>query len=180
MFRITITLLMLTVLLQVLFFASMNDSVNSPILAQQDEYSFITKWGSETPGTGDGQFINPVGLATDSSDNIYVADRGNNRIQKFDSDGNFITKWGTPGTDDGQFNSPASLAIDSSGNVLVADEGNNRIQKFDSDGNFITQWGTPGIGDGQFEEPTGIAVDSLDNVYVVDRGNSRIQVFASQ
>jgi tripartite motif-containing protein 71 len=132
MFRITITLLMLTVLLQVLFFASMNDSVNSPILAQQDEYSFITKWGSETPGTGDGQFINPVGLATDSSDNIYVADRGNNRIQKFDSDGNFITKWGTPGIGDGQFEEPTGIAVDSLDNVYVVDRGNSRIQVFAS------------------------------------------------
>ena len=92
--------------------------------------------------TGDSQFINPVGLVVDSSDNIYVADWGNNRIQKFDSNGNFITKWGTPGTGDGQFNRPAGLAIDSSGNILVVDEGNNRIQKFDSNGNFITKWGS--------------------------------------
>ena len=66
----------------------------------------------------------------------------NNRVQKFDSDGNFITKWGSNGTDNGNFRSPTGIAVDSSDNVYVADNFNNRIQKFDSDGNFITKWGS--------------------------------------
>ena len=53
--------------------------------------------------TGDGQFNGPNGVATDSSGNVYVADTDNNRIQKFDSNGNFITKWGFDGDGDGQF-----------------------------------------------------------------------------
>ena len=52
---------------------------------------------------------------------VYVADSSNNRIQKFDSNGNFITKWGTEGTGDGQFSNPDGIAVDSSGNVYVAD-----------------------------------------------------------
>ena len=43
--------------------------------------SFITKWGSE--GEGDGQLHMPEVVAVDSSDNVYVADAVNNRIQKF-------------------------------------------------------------------------------------------------
>jgi DNA-binding beta-propeller fold protein YncE len=45
-----------------------------------------TKWGS--PGTGDGQFINPAGITTDKSNNLYVADSGNNRVQRFYSTAN--------------------------------------------------------------------------------------------
>ena len=49
-------------------------------------------------GLGDGQFTSSGWIATDSDDNVYVGDFGENyRIQKFDSNGNFITKWGTPG-----------------------------------------------------------------------------------
>lgn len=63
-------------------------------------------WGSF--GLGDGQFINPSGLTVDSEDNVYVGDFGeNNRIQKFDSEGNLLAEWGTPGTGDGQFINPA-------------------------------------------------------------------------
>lgn len=66
----------------------------------------------------------------DSSDNIYVADWGNNRIQKFDSNGNYITKWGTQGTGDGQFQEPTGIALDSSDNVYIVDRDNSRIQVF--------------------------------------------------
>jgi hypothetical protein len=95
---------------------------------QEEQYLFVTKWGSK--GSGDGQFGNPSGISIDSSDNVYVADSGNNRIQKFDSNGKFITKWGSTGSGDGQFSTLADIAVDSSGNVYVTDSGNNRIQVF--------------------------------------------------
>jgi hypothetical protein len=47
MFRKIVTLLVFAALMQVMFFALVSDAVNSPILAQQDEYSFVKKWGSE-------------------------------------------------------------------------------------------------------------------------------------
>ena len=52
---------------------------------------FSFRWGSQ--GNGDGQFDRPVDIATDSSGNVYITDQNNNRIQKFDRDGNFLTKW---------------------------------------------------------------------------------------
>jgi tripartite motif-containing protein 71 len=101
----------------------------------------------------DGQFNEPHGVAVDSSGNVYVSDSGNNRIQKFSSDGTFITKWGSRGSSNGQFigvsgsadepgptnatngqfNEPHGVAVDSSGNVYVAEGYNNRLQKFSSD-----------------------------------------------
>ena len=144
-------------------------------------YAFIKKWGIQ--GSGDGQFVYPHGIAIDSSGNVYVADSGNSRIQKFTSDGTFIREWGSggTGTGDGEFYEPTEIAIDSSGNVYVSDFAINRIQKFTSDGTFIRKWGTQGSGDGQFgyPGPMGIAVDSSGNVYVADFANSRIQKFTS-
>ena len=91
--------------------------------------NFIIKWGSK--GEGDGQFFSPGAVAVDSSDNVYVADELNHRIQKFDCDGTFITKWGSRGAGDGQFQEgKTGVALDSYGNVYVADGSNNRIQKF--------------------------------------------------
>ena len=66
-------------------------------------------------GSGDGQFSYPHGVAVDSSDNVYVADTSNHRIEKFDSNGTFITKLGSFGSGDGQFGSPEGVAVDSSG-----------------------------------------------------------------
>ena len=60
-----------------------------------ERYEFVTKWGNF--GTGDGQFNRPRGVAIDSSGNVYVVDEQNHRVQKFSSDGAYITKWGGEG-----------------------------------------------------------------------------------
>jgi streptogramin lyase len=123
----------------------------------QEMYKFELMWGS--PGTGNGQFNNPVGAAVDSSGNVYVADYGNHRIQKFNPNGDFITQWGSPG--DSYF--AQSVAVDPSGNVYVV--GNETtIKKFDANGNLITVWENSfnDLGSGQ------IATDSLGNVYATN------------
>ncbi|MGO8703400.1 MAG: SMP-30/gluconolactonase/LRE family protein, partial [Candidatus Brocadiia bacterium] len=137
--------------------------------------SFAT-WGS--PGSGNGLFSYPEGIALDNANNVYVADTFNNRIQKFDSNGNFLTQWGGLGDGNGQFDFPIGIATDAA-NVYVADWDNNRIQKFTTAGAYVTQWGSLGSGNGQFHQPGAVAVDNLDNVYVADSGNSRIQKFTS-
>jgi hypothetical protein len=145
--------------------APSNMSTTSP---SKEQYSFIRGWGST--GTGNGQFSDPSDAAIDSSGDVYIADWGNNRIQKFTSDGTFITAWGSEGTGNGQLDGPDGIAVDSSGNVYVADSSNNRIQKFTSDGTFITAWGS--------SSPDSIAIDSSGDVYVSDVDDSRILVFA--
>jgi len=146
---------------------------------------------------GDGQFNSLFGVDADSSGNIYVADRQNHRIQKFDSNGNFLLKWGSLGTNDGQFDHPFGLVVDSSDNVYVTDQFNNRVQKFDSNGNFLMKFGShcrlfdlldcvdpDGIGllelgDGQFDNVKGLIIDLFGNLYIVDLNNHRIQKFDS-
>ena len=100
--------------------------------AATDPYTYLQQFGSS--GSGNDQFSNPRGLAFDSSENLYVADMSNNRIQKFDSSNTFVLKWGSSGSATSSFTNPSDVAVDSSGNVYVADPGNKRIQKFDSSG----------------------------------------------
>ena len=114
----------------------------------------------------------------DGSGNVYVADYGNHRIQKFTSGGTYMTQWGTLGTGNGQFQS-LGVAVDGSGNVYVADSYNNRIQKFTSSGTYLTQWGTSRQRERAVLRPYGVAVDGSGNVYVADTGNNRIQKFTS-
>jgi len=72
-------------------------------------------------------------VAVDGSGNVYVVAPGNrNRIQKFTSDGTYLTQWGTLGTGNGEFNNPVAMAVNASGNAYVADYWNCRIQVFGS------------------------------------------------
>jgi DNA-binding beta-propeller fold protein YncE len=94
-----------------------------------NEFSRLTDWGSE--GTGPGEFRSPSGVALDKDGNVFVADTGNNRIQKFTKDGKYITQIGNGvGSADGQLNAPQGVAVDKDGYVYVVDTGNNRIQRF--------------------------------------------------
>jgi hypothetical protein len=65
-----------------------------PTVQTANGYSFIKKRGSN--GTLDGQFYNPQGVVIDSNGFIYEVDSNNSRLQKFDSNGKFIAKWGVP------------------------------------------------------------------------------------
>jgi streptogramin lyase len=153
-----------------------NQSLSSAVRGELGEqYVFVTKWGSL--GTGNGQFRDAGGIGVDALGHIYVVDRGNDRIEKFDSNGKFITAWGSPGSANGQFNYPEGITVDALGNVYVVDHGNDRIEKFDSNGKFITAWGSLGTSNGQFNRISDVAVGSAGQVYVSDYGNDNVQVF---
>ena len=130
-------------------------------------------------GSGDTQFRWPVCIAFDRQEHLYVSDEQNHRVTVFDSDGQFLRKWGTPGSGDGEFNGPAGVAAGPDGSIYVIDQHNARVQKFDSDGTFIGKWGSQGSGPGQFNLPWGSATDTAGNVYVADWRNDRIQKFSS-
>ncbi len=130
------------------------------------------------------QFNNPVAIAVDKNSNVYVVDSELGTIQKFNSNGEFLLRWGGKGPnvyglDTGLFITPIAIAVDDSGHVFVADQANFIIQKFDSDGDFLMGWDydqrywcTP--SDGQ----EGIAVDEYSNVYV-SYGNGCIMKYNS-
>ena len=126
-------------------------------------------------GSALGQVTGPMGLAFDAQGNLYVADRGNNRIEKFSPDGKAIAAWGTKGIGPGQFDAPVDVAVDRQGNIFVLDSQNDRIQKLTPEGKSVGQWGAKGNGPGEFDAPRGIALDAAGNIYVADSGNNRIQ-----
>jgi sugar lactone lactonase YvrE len=147
--------------------------------------AFQSSWGG--PGGAPGQFnftdplypnkffFAPIGF--DADGNVYVFDSFNDRIQKFDSAGTFVTQWGEPGHEDGQFDIPTGSVDAKSGRVYVADSRNARVQVFDLDGKPLFTFGTSGTGEGQFNEPIAIAFDADGNVYVGEGRGHRIQVF---
>ncbi len=133
-------------------------------------------------GDGDTQFRWPVCMTFDGSDHLYITDEQNHRVTVFDSEGNFLRKWGTRGTGCGEFNGPAGIAASPStssggGSIYVVEQHNARVQKFTMDGAYAGKWGSHGSGPGQFNLPWGAATDSDGNVYVADWRNDRLQKF---
>ena len=140
----------------------------------------------------------PMGVAVDTSYNVYIADTGDNTIREVTTDGNinYIAGDGSIGyTGDGGYATsagliaPFGLALDSSGNVYFAENGDSRIRKINAtslDISTVAGNGTPGFsGDGstatnaELNSPTGVAVDSAGNLYVADSLNRRIRKVAS-
>ena len=138
-------------------------------------------------GTNDGtgsaaRFNQPLGIAIDSSGNLYVTDSANNTIRKVTPAGVVTTLAGKPGLEgssDGTgegalFHSPRGITIDSAGNLFVVDGENCTIRKVTPAGVVTTIAGTPGSianaeGTGAaalFDAPAGIAVGSTGTVYV--------------
>ncbi|MFQ5476807.1 MAG: 6-bladed beta-propeller [Nitrosopumilus sp.] len=140
------------------------------------DYDYISEWGSFGI-VESGHFSHPQFIAVGDDGSIYVSDLGNKRVQKFSSNGEYITQWGNSGKQSREFHYPSGIAV-SDDSVFVADRDLNRIQKFSTDGEFITEWGEKGIYEGQFFFPNGIAVNN-GIVYVVDTGNQRIQTFST-
>jgi sugar lactone lactonase YvrE len=162
------------------------DAGNARIRKLGPSGSQVTMWGSD--GTADGQFkfhddTKEHGgaifgdVAVDGQGNVYVADMGNRRVQKFDSTGKFLLKWGSEGTGDGQFRSAGSIAVDGDGNVYVGDDIAISVQKFDPTGKFLARIGSVGVGEGQFASPAGMAFDAQGNLYLADYENHRISIF---
>ena len=85
---------------------------NARVMKFSKDGALIKTWGMR--GTGPGEFELPHALAMDASGRLFVGDRGNNRIQIFDQDGNFLDEWR-------QFGRPSGIFIDRNDILYVAD-----------------------------------------------------------
>lgn len=124
-------------------------------------------------------FSESVGAAVDSVGNVYISDTFNHRIQKFDSNGNLLAKWGGNSGGGGpsaygsyywQFIAPKQVWYDKKyDDIYIADTGNNRIQVFTPGGTWLMNFG-------YFDLllPMGVCTTSDGNIYVSDTGHNRI------
>jgi DNA-binding beta-propeller fold protein YncE len=129
------------------------------------------------PGGGFGQFSYPTMIAVDDKGNVYVSDTLNSRVQKFDSQGNFVTSFGQLGTAWGEFDKPKGVALDSFGNLYVVDSGWSNVQIFNPKGQVLIFFGGRGPVPGMMKNPISIAIDKQNRIYVGDYLNHRIGVY---
>ncbi|HEX5307884.1 MAG TPA: SMP-30/gluconolactonase/LRE family protein [Solirubrobacteraceae bacterium] len=132
-------------------------------------------FGSE--GSGNGQFIDPEGIAVDKAGNVWVADTYNSRIEEFSASGSYISQFGHVGSEEGGLHNPTGLAFDSEGDILVADRRNERIEAFSPAGVYRYQFGKSGEEE-RLLDPFAIALDSSDDVFIAERGRAVAEKWA--
>jgi DNA-binding beta-propeller fold protein YncE len=136
------------------------------------EHTLLVAWGGQ--GSAGGQMRLPRGLAVGAGV-VYVADTGNNRIQKFTSDGALLRVWTeATGADPAGFSSPDGLALGVDGSLYVADVINDRILRLDGNGDLVAEYGR-----GSLRRPHSVAVDADGNLYVADTDNHMVKKFGA-
>jgi DNA-binding beta-propeller fold protein YncE len=147
------------------------------------EHLFNGSFGGE--GAGNGQFVEPSGVAVNTSTHdVYVVDRGNGRVEVFSSAGAYVGQFNGSAAPTGAFSAPSAIAVDNSenaldpsaGDVYVVDTGHNAIDKFTSTGTYLGQL-TETTGGATFGELDGVAVDAAGAVWVY-QGSGEIDSFS--
>ena len=124
------------------------------------------KKGNKEPG----EFNLPHSIAIDKSGRVYVADRGNNRIQVFDGNGKFLEMW----TD---INQPSHMMITADQHLIVGTLNTNKMLKYDLTGKLISAWGTTGNVAGELDGIHGFCTDSNGALMISETFGGRIQRF---
>ena len=166
--------------------------VNSRIAKADKDGVWLKSWGE--PGDKPGQFNTPHSIAVDAQNNVYVADRGNRRIQVFDADGKFLRQitidapapadaraaiGNKPTATTGTMapGAPWTLCITPGPNQVLytSDAFPGRIYKLSLDGKLLGMLGKAGKQPTQFGWIHAIACPSENELYVAEILNWRVQ-----
>jgi DNA-binding beta-propeller fold protein YncE len=137
------------------------------------------------------QFVEAVGVATDSQDRVFVFNRGEHPVCVFDRDGKFLNAWG-----EGQFIRPHGIWIGPDDAVYLTDDLDHTVRKYTSRGELLWKLGTSGRGSDTgvresdyrsithggppFNQPTNLAIGGDGSLFISDGyGNCRIHKFSA-
>lgn len=154
---------------------------NTRVVKFSSTGQFEFQWG--TRGSGPGQFDLPHGIALDDEGRVFVADRGNARVQVFNAQGRFLSEWKSKA-----LGTPYAVAIGANARVYVIDGGDqpkeppdrSRALRLKMNGTIEAIFGQFGNYDGQFRLDHDIEVGNDDAVYVVDAWGMRVQKFVTE
>ena len=127
-------------------------------------------------GWDDGLFDNPSDVYANPL-SVYICDKNNHRIERFDKDLNFIWQLSTRNSDttDERFGYPLGCAVSQQGDLYVLDSENRRIIKFDLFGSFVQNFGGYDAGNYSLTSPKKISVSSDNKIFVLDK--DRLVIF---
>jgi hypothetical protein len=170
---------------------------NSRIAKYDKRGNWVKSWGSRGSGglhadENPGQFNTPHNIAVDRQNNVYVADRGNRRIQVFDTNGSFLRMihinvpydkkrhpvLGNLPANPPDETAPWTLCINTTGPtqyLFTTDQEPGRLYKLSLDGSIVGRLGESGRDVKQFNWIHGLACPSEDVIVVADMNNWRVQ-----
>lgn len=141
---------------------------------QEPQFRFLHMFGQR--GIEQGQMSSPQGISVNIKGDIFIADTGNNRIQKFSGEGKFIKLVGGFGWSTAQFDEPAAVWARDGLHVLAADKNNHRVLHYDSNLNFVSVTEGAAINNEslRFRFPVGAVRSDTGELFIIDSENSRV------
>ena len=151
------------------------DQLNNKIKVISTDLVLVNEFGAE--GENQGLLKSPMYASFDSeANNLYVTDFGNNQVQVFTAEGEFVRAFSDK-SNHMKLEQPFAIAADSSNIVYVSEWEKNSISVFTGEGKYIMSFGSSGSKEGEFNKIRGIHVDQNDFIYVSDHKNNRVQIF---
>lgn len=151
-----------------LYVAQGHGSGEPRVLKFSPDGEFLTQWGGR--GYGEGEFWVAHSIDIDEDDVIYVADRENMRINRFNADGDFLGEWSFGAM-------VCAIHLHDDGYMYITTGFDGQLAKVDMTGRVLGAIGRPGQANGQFGEAHHLTLDRDDNAYIADVINRRIQKF---
>jgi hypothetical protein len=136
--------------------------------------------GGNGRGSGLNQVSLPEHIHVDSENNIYISDRENHRVVKWEpgaTEGVIVAAGNGNGSALNQLSNPSGIHVDSSGNIFISDFFNHRVVKWELDateGVVVAGGNGSGSALNQLNNPAGIYIDSSGNLYIAEYSNHRV------
>ncbi len=139
-------------------------------LVSEDGNLYVDEFGGTGGGGGNGTFVSLGFVGSDAEGNLYTTDQSENVIQKFSSNGDFISQYNVSPPSPGGITTPSVVRVAPDGKIYVVDYTNNQIVRFDTAFTNPTIFGA-GAG---ISAPLDIAFDASGNAYVTDYSNNQV------